>query len=155
MNCTDVDLSGVAQTSTYSDTESVYSDSDMFMSGGGGCLYPQTHTKEQEKAEIEVRAVLFKDIEKKYYNNYTINTVYAAASNSPMFQNTDEITAINDFGLSIQTNIDTRNPAANFNPKTIPIGTEPLEAFGIAAANDEAETTVDDFFPAPFIPFTM
>jgi hypothetical protein len=122
----------------------------------GTSAHPIYPSKEQHAAEKEVRAALFNDIKVNYYNNYEMDSIYTALSNSPMFQNNDGFTAINDFGLSIKTNIDSRNPAATFDPKNLTaFGTEPAENFGIAAANDEAETTVDDFFPAPFIPFTM
>jgi hypothetical protein len=132
------------------------SDSDMFVSGGSCCMYPETYTEEQLQAEKEVHSVLFKDIETCNYNKYNIDSIYTALSNSPMFQNNDGFTAMNDHGLSIQTKIDSRNPGSTIDPNTFAaFGTEPAENFGIAAANDEAETTVDDFFPAPFIPFTM
>ncbi len=116
-------------------------------------IYP---SKEQHAAEKEVRAALFNDIKVNQYNNYEMDSIYTALSNSPMFQNNDGFTAMNDLGLSIQTNIDSRNPGASIDTTNFAaFGTEPKENFGIAAANDEAETTVDDFFPAPFIPFTM
>ncbi len=122
----------------------------------GTTAHPIYPSKKQNAAEKEVRAALFNDIKVNQYNNYEMDSIYTALSNSPMFQNNDGFTAMNDHGLSIQTKIDSRNPGSTIDPNTFAaFGTEPAENFGIAAANDEAETTVDDFFPAPFIPFTM
>ncbi len=135
-------------------------DEDDFYGGffsGGTIMTPDYPSKEQMQAEEDVRAVLFKDLYNKYHRDDKVTIeMHNIMLNSPMFQNNDGFTAMNDLGLSIQTNIDSRNPAEQFDPKNLTsVGTEPAENFGIAAANDEAETTVDDFFPPPFIPFTM
>lgn len=133
-------------------------DDDWFGFGmsGGTTMTPDYPSKEQQEAENEVRASLFKDLENA--NNWTPpkEFVYSTMLNSYMFQNTDGFTAMNDHGLSVHTKIDTRSSMEHFDvTKFTAFGTEPAENFGIAAANDEAETTVDDFFPPPFIPFTM
>lgn len=121
---------------------------------GGTVMTPDYPTKEQQDAEKEVRATLFKDIHSDGWYKPT-DTVYNAMLTSPMFQNNDGFTAINDHGLSIKATVDTNQKKEPFDPKMVVIGKEPAENFGIAAANDEADTKVDDFFPEPFIPFTM
>ena len=123
---------------------------------GGTTMTPDYPSKEQLQAEEDVRAVLFKEfVRKELIYNKPTREVFHAILNSPMFQNNDGFTAMNDHGLSIKTNIDTSIQHTPDEFKEPPIGNEPAENFGIAAANDEAETSVDDFFPAPFIPFTM
>jgi hypothetical protein len=127
---------------------------------GGTVMTPDYPSKEQLQAEEDVRAVLFKDMrseDKSFFTfGYPKKDAFNTMLNSPMFQNNDGFTAMNDYGLSVQTMIDTSEGATLYkSSEEFPIGNEPKENFGIAAANDEAETTVDDFFPAPFIPFTM
>jgi hypothetical protein len=138
-------------------------DDDDFYGGffsGGTVMTPDYPSKEQLKAEEDVRAILFKHMHSQDKSSFTFGypkkDAFNTMLNSPMFQNNDGFTAMNDYGLSVQTMIDTSEGATLYkSSEEFPIGNEPKENFGIAAANDEAETTVDDFFPAPFIPFTM
>ena len=156
IDISDTNITNITEIAT---DDSIEIEDDDFYGGffsGGTVMTPDYPSKEQLQAEEDVRAILFKEfVQKDYIYKKPKREVYNIMLNSPMFQNNDGFTAMNDHGLSIKTNIDTSIDHTPEEFKEAPIGNEPSENFGIAAANDEAETTVDDFFPAPFIPFTM